>query len=159
MLCGSVNPITRAQLREADMAGFAHIHLSPEEKLTEGFFESEAGAARIADRLNYLNKLAEFINAKTYDYLIIAGDWNTKESASDHPNLLNFCQSIDASPVNGGILGWFGTCTQEELPRTYDNIIVSNNIRIDDVDCDPMLTPSGQIHSDHTPVVAEISFM
>ena len=117
------------------------------------------GAARIADRLNYLNKLAEFINGKTYDYLIIAGDWNTKETASDHPNLLNFCQNIDASPVNGGILGWFGTCTQEELPRTYDNIIVSNNIRIDDVDCDPMLTPSGQIHSDHTPVVAEISFM
>ena len=47
MLCGSVNPITRAQLRQADKAGFAHIHLSPEEKLTEGYFESEAGLSRI----------------------------------------------------------------------------------------------------------------
>ena len=48
MLCGSVNPITRSQLRQADRAGFAHIHLSPEEKLTEGFFGTEAGEARIA---------------------------------------------------------------------------------------------------------------
>ena len=47
MLCGSVNPITRAQLLEADRAGYAHIHLEPEEKLTEGFFETEAGLARI----------------------------------------------------------------------------------------------------------------
>ena len=49
MLCGSVNPITRAQLRRADEAGFTHIHLSPEEKLTEGFFETAAGEARIAE--------------------------------------------------------------------------------------------------------------
>lgn len=47
MLCGSVNPITRAQLLEADRAGYAHIHLGPEEKLTEGFFETEAGLTRI----------------------------------------------------------------------------------------------------------------
>ena len=47
MLCGSVNPITRAQLRRADEAGFAHIHLTPEEKLTEGYFESGEGIRRI----------------------------------------------------------------------------------------------------------------
>ena len=47
MLCGSVNPITRDQLRQADRAGYAHIHLSPEEKLTEGYFETEAGLRRI----------------------------------------------------------------------------------------------------------------
>lgn len=47
MLCGSVNPITREQLRQADQAGYTHIHLTPEEKLTQDYFKSGNGLARI----------------------------------------------------------------------------------------------------------------
>ena len=49
VLCGSVNPITRAQLRRAEDAGFGHVHLRPDEKLVPGVFQSEAGQARIRE--------------------------------------------------------------------------------------------------------------
>lgn len=48
VLCGSVNPITVAQLAWAENHGFAHIHLPPEEKLT-GFYASDAGKQRAAE--------------------------------------------------------------------------------------------------------------
>lgn len=116
-------------------------------------------AARVTDRANYLDELAAFIGTKTYDYLIIAGDTNVTNTESDYGNLLDFCEEIDAIPVNGGIIGWIGTANLEELPRPFDNIIVSNNIRIEDINCDPMLIPSGQLHTDHTLISAKISFM
>lgn len=115
--------------------------------------------ARVLDRQKYLTELATFIGTKSYDYLIIAGDTNAKVPESDYSNILTFCSSLNITPANGGLLGWFGTANQEEVARAYDNIFVSNNIRIDNIECDPMLVPSGQWHSDHTPVIATISFM
>ena len=49
VLCGSVHPITVAQLAYAEKHGFEHIHLPPEEKLVEGFYETDAGRARVAE--------------------------------------------------------------------------------------------------------------
>lgn len=41
--CGSVNPITRSQLDYAEKNGFMRIRLTPEQKLTAGYYETEAG--------------------------------------------------------------------------------------------------------------------
>lgn len=41
--CGSVNPITLAQLDVAENAGFTRLRLTPHQKLDEGYWESEEG--------------------------------------------------------------------------------------------------------------------
>lgn len=43
VVCGSVNPITVSQVNEAEKSGFAHIHLSPKQKLEPGYWQSEEG--------------------------------------------------------------------------------------------------------------------
>lgn len=49
VLCGSVNPITVSQLEWARKNGFASMRMTPHQKLTPGYFESEAGKAQILD--------------------------------------------------------------------------------------------------------------
>lgn len=112
-----------------------------------------------AKRKDYLDTLATFIQSKNVQYFIIAGDTNVHQTSTDKSNMLSFCNSINATPVNGGIIGWFSTANIEEQGASYDNIIVSNNIRIDSIECDPVLVPSDTLHTDHTPVTATISFM
>lgn len=43
--CGSVNPITRSQIDYAARNGFQRIHLTPEQKLTPGYWTSPKGQA------------------------------------------------------------------------------------------------------------------
>lgn len=43
VLCGSVNPVTVAQLDHAAAEGFVRIRLTPEQKLTPGYFDTRAG--------------------------------------------------------------------------------------------------------------------
>ena len=43
VVCGSVNPITLAQLDEAEKAGFLRFRLAPEQKLDAGYWQSEQG--------------------------------------------------------------------------------------------------------------------
>ncbi len=45
VICGSVNPITIAQLDRAEGAGFLRIRLSPEQKLDRDYWLTEQGAA------------------------------------------------------------------------------------------------------------------
>ena len=45
VVCGSVNPITVAQLDAAEQAGFARMRLSPRQKLEPGYWHSEEGRA------------------------------------------------------------------------------------------------------------------
>ncbi len=52
---GSVNPVSIAQLNHAETAGFFRRRLSVEEKLDEGFWDTEEGKGRIAE----LKKLLE----------------------------------------------------------------------------------------------------
>lgn len=44
VICGSVNPITVAQLNYAQKAGFSRVALKPEEKLNPNYFETQVGA-------------------------------------------------------------------------------------------------------------------
>lgn len=47
VLCGSVNPVTREQLEMAEQNGFVRIRLTPEQKLTPGYFDTEPGKAML----------------------------------------------------------------------------------------------------------------
>lgn len=47
--CGSVNPITKCQLDYAEKNGFLRIRLSPSQKLTTGYYETEAGREALAE--------------------------------------------------------------------------------------------------------------
>ena len=54
-VCGSVNPITVAQMDEAEQNGFDRIRITAQQALTPGFFASTEGLALLdswADRLN-----------------------------------------------------------------------------------------------------------
>lgn len=54
VVCGSVNPITVAQLAEAEKAGFAHLRLSPEQKLKNGYWQTQAGQKDLASIRDYV---------------------------------------------------------------------------------------------------------
>lgn len=43
VVCGSVNPITLAQMDRAEQAGFARLRLAPRQKLQPGYWESREG--------------------------------------------------------------------------------------------------------------------
>ena len=46
-VCGSINPITLAQLDEGERGGMLRIQLTPEQKLLPGWLESEEGGAAV----------------------------------------------------------------------------------------------------------------
>lgn len=120
---------------------------------------SGSDSDRVTDRANYLASVANLIQAQNCDYFIIAGDFNVTTD-TDKANLMSFCTTVGGTPVNGGLIGWFETFgTEEYAIKTYDNIVVSNNIRVAAIECEPELVPGGRIHSDHTPVVAELWLM
>lgn len=48
VLCGSVNPITQRQLSRAEQNGFTRIHIQPEQKLNEDYFDTDAGMKALA---------------------------------------------------------------------------------------------------------------
>ena len=47
VICGSVNPITLSQLDEAEESGFTRLRLTPEEKLTEHYWDTPAGREKL----------------------------------------------------------------------------------------------------------------
>lgn len=47
VICGSVNPITLSQLDEAEQNGFVRLRLTPEEKLTDHYWETPAGHEKL----------------------------------------------------------------------------------------------------------------
>jgi len=49
VVCGSVNPITLAQMDAAEKAGFVRIRLSPLQKLERGHWDSTAGQKELGD--------------------------------------------------------------------------------------------------------------
>lgn len=48
VLCGSVNPITQRQLAYAEKNGFTRVHIQPEQKLNENYFDTAAGREALA---------------------------------------------------------------------------------------------------------------
>jgi len=49
VVCGSVNPITLAQLDEAEAHGFARLRLTPEQKLDPAYWDGPGGAKALAE--------------------------------------------------------------------------------------------------------------
>lgn len=127
---------------------------------------SSASEGRFRNRLYFYSKLAEHINSASseWDYFIIAGDFNSAityngTQDNDYKAIENFCDSVGGHPVNGGVIGWFTTHSVDEVERCLDNIVVSDNIRIDSIESDPVLASGKFIHTDHNPITATISFM
>ena len=56
VLCGSVNPITLAQLDAAEQAGFLRVRMRPEQKLDPDHWSSEAGRALLAGWIDRLGR-------------------------------------------------------------------------------------------------------
>ena len=120
------------------------------------------------NRVNYYaaikNLLAE--ESGNYDYVIIAGDTNagnyvneTMENTEYDMGLLeSLCEDTDTHLVNGGEIGWFKTVpSSQTVSRAFDNIIVSNNIRVEKIECNPFMYE--ELWSDHVPVIAEVSLL
>jgi uncharacterized protein YgbK (DUF1537 family) len=61
VVCGSVNPITREQIDWASRNGFAHEHLTPEQKLREDYWDEPEGKATIDSLRELLAKRADRI--------------------------------------------------------------------------------------------------
>ncbi len=56
VVCGSVNPITLAQLDHAEQAGFARLRLTPHQKLTDHYWQSPEGNQALAEIEHMLSK-------------------------------------------------------------------------------------------------------
>lgn len=59
--CGSVNQVTLRQMETAEAAGFAHVHLTPEQKLEASWLETEDCAAAAASWLRAAGEKKRFI--------------------------------------------------------------------------------------------------
>lgn len=109
------------------------------------------------NRKSLLDALESLVSEQSgnYDYFILAGDFNTN-SQTDYTNLLNFCEDIEGTPANGGMLGWFKTSGTDRLyDYCFDNIIVSKNIKFNKVECKPLWVRT--LFSDHIPLVATVT--
>lgn len=104
--------------------------------------------------------------AGNYDYVIIAGDTNvgnyvTKTTANREYDMALFetlCEDTNMHLVNGDEIGWFKTDPESNTDAdVYDNIIVSNNIRVENIECSPF--EYEVLWSDHVPLIAEISLL
>ena len=61
MYCGSVNPVTLAQMKKGDEYGFPHVHLNPVQKLEGSWAESEAAGKCIRRWLETAAEKKQFI--------------------------------------------------------------------------------------------------
>lgn len=76
VICGSVNPITVAQVAYAEARGFAHQQLEPEQKLSSGYWQTPAGEEMLGKLYRMLEENPHRIldtndpgsNQKTADY-------------------------------------------------------------------------------------------
>ena len=79
VVCGSVNPITQRQLNAAEQAGFARLTMDCAEKLTPGYFMTEAGREKIAS----WRKVFKENSCRIIDANDVPGGEKTKEWAAE----------------------------------------------------------------------------
>lgn len=65
VVCGSVNPITTAQLSQGEKWGFKRIYLSPRQKLTENYWTDSKGREELLDLVQAVNN---------HSYCIVEGN-------------------------------------------------------------------------------------
>lgn len=113
VLCGSVNPITQHQLDHAENAGFARVHILPEQKLTPGYFDTDPGRETLRIWREQYEKTPWFIldandadpeNAESAAFIHAHG--MTMESARQciSGSLGQILPALLESPVNRSIL-------------------------------------------------------
>lgn len=80
VICGSVNPITAAQLDYAEKHGFFRIRLKPEERLSQAFWDSSLGQEKIKHWEELLDRHSFLI----LDSNDLPGRKDTKDYAKAH---------------------------------------------------------------------------
>lgn len=80
VICGSVNPITLSQLEYAEANNFLRINMSAEEKLDEGYWNSEEGKKKI----QYFKDLIEARSCSILDSNDLPENISTREYADKH---------------------------------------------------------------------------
>ena len=98
-------------------------------------------------RLSQMQQLITVMNQE--EYVVLGGDFNIKNNV-EYAIFTNAGYAL----ANGGVLGWFDTLASytDEVVRPIDNIIVSPNIRIENVFVDEKRA------DDHRAIIAELSF-
>ena len=98
-------------------------------------------------RLSQMQQLITVMNQE--EYVVLGGDFNIKDKV-EYTIFTNAGYAL----ANGGVLGWFDTLASytDEVVRPIDNIIVSPNIRIENVFVDEKRP------DDHRAIIAELSF-
>ena len=98
-------------------------------------------------RLSQMQQLITVMNQE--EYVVLGGDFNIKDKV-EYAIFTNAGYAL----ANGGVLGWFDTLASytDEVVRPIDNIIVSPNIRIENVFVDEKRA------DDHRAIIAELSF-
>ena len=98
-------------------------------------------------RLSQMQQLITVMNQE--EYVVLGGDFNIKDKV-EYTIFTNAGYAL----ANGGVLGWFDTLASytDEVVRPIDNIIVSPNIRIENVFVDEKRA------DDHRAIIAELSF-
>ena len=101
VVCGSVNPITLAQLDTAEQAGFSRLRLTPEQKLTSGYWKSSDGTEHLKQIESMLKKNPHCI-IETND---LGGNQLTADYAAAH--------DMDLETVRVRIAGSLGALVGE----------------------------------------------
>lgn len=148
-------------------------------------FSSNPVVGPTANRLNFLQIIYDFVfcmhdenviaglNANVtapWDYVIIGGDFNTtningiasdgtKYNGDDWGNFAELRDYYKFDSANGGYLNWFITYPYYSGDKygALDNIIVSDNIIINNIDCKSDLLR--KLYSDHLPVEVTVTLL
>lgn len=97
VLCGSVNPITLRQMDMAEQTGFLRLRLTPQQKLTPGYWDSEPGEKDLAEMEQLLSSHPRCI-IETND---AGGNQLTADYARE--------RGIDLEGIRQGIAGSVGS--------------------------------------------------
>lgn len=108
-----------------------------------------------ADGITDLRKFNDgtLVHVPTHTHTIICMDANCITD-TDKTNLQSVATAHGYTMGNGDRFGWFKTCIDRYGMYALDQIIVSNNCLIKNIDAMVGLYPT--LHSDHVPVVADI---
>ncbi len=96
VVCGSVNPITLAQLDRAENAGFTRLRLTPRQKLDPGYWQSNEGKAE-------LTRIEETLAVNPH-CIIETNDWGGNQPTADYAAGLG----IDRETLRVRIVGSLG---------------------------------------------------
>lgn len=125
VLCGSVNPITLGQLAWAQAHGFARMRMTPAEKLTPGFFETEEGLKKIDGWKKIL--------AGCDTCIIDANDEGGNELTAEYAK----AQGLTIEDVRQGISGALGQIMKQlfDCPSLGTLLITGGDTLLQCMDC------------------------